>query len=94
MLIAITLHRASNPTSTASKGDSQRARLHYINHINHFLADQNQRPPVGCGPGQTENEAKDAGEARASANIHAFDVQYGSGQQSPGGKTTQELSSN
>ncbi|KAL6901291.1 hypothetical protein GGI43DRAFT_404481 [Trichoderma evansii] len=84
---------ASNFTSAASKGDSQRTRLHYINNINRFLADQDQRAPVGLGPVQTEDEAKAAGEARASANIRAFKMQFGCNDKSLGTESIQRKSS-
>ncbi|KAL9480894.1 hypothetical protein ACSS6W_005680 [Trichoderma asperelloides] len=81
---------ASNPASAASKGDSQRSHLHYADNINRFLADQDQCAPVGLGPVQTEDEAKAAGEARASANISAFNRQFGCGNASPGTNSAQK----
>ncbi|UKZ89812.1 uncharacterized protein TrAFT101_004853 [Trichoderma asperellum] len=81
---------ASNPASAASKGDSQRARLHCADNINRFLVDQDQCAPVGLGPVQTQDETKAAGEARASANISAFNRQFGCGNTPPGTKSTQK----
>ncbi|KAM0455726.1 hypothetical protein ACHAO4_003800 [Trichoderma viride] len=79
---------ASNPTPAASKGDCQRVRLHHVGNINRFLAEQVQTPPVGLGPVRTEAEAVAAGEARASTNIRAFEMQFGCGNKSPGAKST------
>lgn len=86
----ITLHSANNPTSAVTKGYFQRARLHYIENINRFLGDQDQRLPAGYGLVQTEDEAKAAGEARMSAYLRAFDVQFGSLNKPQAAKSVQE----
>lgn len=88
MLITISLHSAGNNTPATSSGNSHRIRLHYIGNINRFLADQDQTPPPCLGPVQTESEAEAAGEARASANIHAFSMQFGCGNKSPVAQST------
>ncbi|UKZ64294.1 uncharacterized protein TrAtP1_005512 [Trichoderma atroviride] len=82
-MLTTTLRSARNPTLATHKGDCQRSRLCDNDGIRRFLADQHHTPPVGLGPLQTEDEAKAAGKARASASIRAFKAQFGCGNTSP-----------
>jgi hypothetical protein len=67
------LYSDSKPTAATS-----------ISAISRFLVDQDQHPPVGLGPVQTQDEAKAAKEARMLEILRAFDSKFGSGNQAPG----------
>lgn len=83
-------YSASKLTTTTNNNDSQRAHLHYGDSISRFLDDRDQRPPIGFGPVQTQDEAEAAGEARMSENLRAFDVRFGGSGKSPAAKFKQE----
>lgn len=81
---------ASKLTTATSDDGSKRAHPHHDDSISRFLADRDQRPPIGFGSVQTQDEAEAAGEARMSENLRAFGVCFGGAGKSPAAKSKQE----
>ncbi|KAM0250389.1 hypothetical protein ACHAQJ_008637 [Trichoderma viride] len=68
-------HIIHNPSDNDSKPTAATSDSNpYSYSVNRFLADQDQRPPVGLGPVRTQDEAKAAGEARMLGYLRTFDA--------------------
>lgn len=83
-------YSASKLTTATSNDGSRRAHLYFGDSISRFLADRDQRTPIGLGFVQTQDEAEAAGEARMSENLRAFDVRFGGGDKSPAAESKGE----